>query len=173
MLETPPYTSRLTLRLPKDQSKQRTGTRKGGGSPEQTLQPASPSHLRDQTQHYLSNLLHTNSQPRLCKTLPLPSFPAVLSLAGERPVPPCSPSGHAKWRAPPHAHTPLPCQQLPRKPHPPHPQPDTPCLASSAPAAKSIHFMKSIPRSRGRRPLQLSALHVVINNSKAHTQSQE
>ena len=38
-----------------------------GGSPEQTLQPASHPHLRAQTQHHLSNLLHTNAQPRLCK----------------------------------------------------------------------------------------------------------
>ena len=50
---------------------------KGGGSPEQTLQPASPSHLRAQTQHHLSNLLHTNGQPRFTKFCLVPSFPAL------------------------------------------------------------------------------------------------
>ena len=111
-----------------------------GGSPQQTLQPASHPHLRAQTQHHLSNLFHTNAQPRLCKFCLVPSFwfPALRKVSLVRPVPPCSPSEHAKWRAPPHAHTPLPCQQLPRRPHPPHPQPDTPCLASCAPAAKSL-----------------------------------
>lgn len=140
--------------------------------------PSKPSNLLP---HPTCGPKHNTICPTCCtqtasldcaKLCLVPSFPALL-VSLVRPVPPCSPSEHAKWRAPPHAHTPLPCQQLPRRPHPPHPQPDTPCLASCAPAAKSIHFMKSIAHSRGRRPLQLSALHVVINNSKAHTRSQE
>ena len=34
-----------------------------------------------------------------------PSFPALLSLAGERPVPPCSPSEHTQSGVPRHTHT--------------------------------------------------------------------
>ena len=174
MLETPPYTSRLTLRLPKDQSKQRTATKKGGGSPQQTLQPASPPHLRAQTQHHLSNLLHTNGQPRLCKTLPRAlRFPRYkVSLVRDlcrRAVPASTQSG-----APRHTHTrrrrATSCHggRTRRTRSPTH-------LGLPLARRRRSPFIsfQSIAHSRGRRPLQLSALHVVINNSKVHTRPQE
>ena len=49
----------------------------------------------------------------------------------------------------------------------------TPLAACRLCAGGEVYSFQSIAHSRGRRPLQLSALHVVINNSKVHTQSQE
>ena len=118
--------------------------------------PSKPSNLLP---HPTCGPKHNTICPTCCTQTPsldcasfasCPSFwfPALHKVSLVRPVPPCSPSEHAKWRAPPHAHTPLPCQQLPRRPHPPHPQPDTPCLASCAPAAKSIHMAYEIHRTQ-------------------------